>query len=794
MSAERRALVRLVPLVLAALGAEGCTKSCAGVDAPPGGGLGSPPPPAAVRAAPPPAGSVVFSAGGDAVEPAITALGEDFFVGWVDGGRVAMSTERAAKEGRAAYRPDGAEASWGIALASLPAAAAGVWLDERPARGIRLQIFNVDGAPRGPIVTLSSAAGAGPPAVIGVDRGFIALWVEPPRVRAVKIGEDGKILAESSWPGGNLRPWSRFSGPKPPNAPADRAAPFGVGSSVSLVKRADGVHAFWWGGHWHSDDLGGNAHYERIVRFPDDGSEPQPLVGALPVWASLEAIGDTASVQAFHNPNGGPWELSIRAAGSKEAAPPFTSEPAGPLEPVIERVGNGHVIAWPSPTFGGVAVASVDESGSVKDPISVLSSGAGFGDAGAAIAAGKGGTRIAWVDSNDAGGTVIRTTSPEKASAASAAKRSMKDVEVTPWNLKERRSSIEDYDVALAPSGEVKLLTLATRWGTDSDTAEVLVYGLDQNGLLGKTPAVFAPYGPRCDAGAAIRFAGDVLVAYSCCNDRSICSKADVRVAASRAGAATAVTPAEPMYQMPVLAAKGEDVALVMMRGEYSSRRIVVRFAAGKATEVAARLVGARDIEVPAWDGDSVGAPAAAFVEGGLLVAFHDKRPSATSRETTDTRVFLVERSGTMKEGVVLTEPGYGVWGEHRMVSVPGGAAILGKELENGQPQAILWHISADGASVQKKTRLARRATMQAPYVAISEDGATIGAAFYDARTDGDWVGFVRASDGAKLGPILRVDRPEKRASRDDPKIIAEKGAWRVFWKEPDGVFSVAMP
>ena len=91
----------------------------------------------------------------------------------------------------------------------------------------------------------------------------------------VKLGpgsetELGTTLATADWPGGNIRPWREIEGREPP--PTERAQPYAF--RPTLVARSDGLHAYWWGAYWESDDQGSEALYERTLAWPDAGGEP----------------------------------------------------------------------------------------------------------------------------------------------------------------------------------------------------------------------------------------------------------------------------------------------------------------------------------------------------------------------------------------------------------------------------------------------------------------------------------------------------------------------------------------
>ena len=118
------------------------------------------------------------------------------------------------------------------------------------------------------------------------------------------------------------------------------------------------------------------------------------------MWAWLEAFaagpGGVLAVQSYHDPNGGPWELSARRLDGEQSGAPFTSEPAGPLAPVLAAVAGGFLAAWASPTFG-VEFVTIAADGTAGSP-TALPSAAPPGEAEVALAAAGGRVAAVYVD------------------------------------------------------------------------------------------------------------------------------------------------------------------------------------------------------------------------------------------------------------------------------------------------------------------------------------------------------------------------------------------------------------
>ena len=482
----------------------------------------------------------------------------------------------------------------------------------------------------------------------------------------------------------------------------------------------------------------------------------------------------TATVQATHDPNGGPWELALRPADRADALPAFTSEPAGPLEPVIAATTHGVVVAWPSTTYGGIALVESDLTGATA-PVRALPSGVSPYEAGVAIAGGKD-VRLAYVACG-AGGTVVRTASASDARPAVTVTRAITEAEVLPQSSG-HRGFLRRYDAA--PGG------LIVGFEDVSGADHSRIYGLDADGTLGRAQGELSAFGPRCDWHTA---APGGIFAWSCCDDRSICRRSDVRVATltGEVLAETVITPSDPLHAQPALAVSGDRIALAMVRGEYSSRRVVVYLASRSGAPGRAFAAG-RPIELPAWDGDRVAAPAAAFAGDALLVVYQDSHRPQRPRDRTELHVVRVGPDGDVSDiDEQIDEPGWGNFGPRRMASVPGGAALLHADIALGEPRASLAVFSPDGALVARRV-VARGASVQAPFLAANGD--ELAAVWFDPRNDGDWVAFL-SKDGTPTRAPLRVDRPELRASRDAPAIVPlGPGRWRVFWSEPPSLLS----
>ncbi|MBI5489889.1 MAG: hypothetical protein HY905_21315 [Deltaproteobacteria bacterium] len=731
----------------------------------------------------------ILAGDNDALHPAIVAAAGDWLVAWEDNDgttrRLLTSTVKAAARGDAPKILATGPAAQGVRLAARTESILAVWLEEGASPAVVARRLDAKAEPAGAVVAPRLDANAEParavqklsgtgsplglPEVAAWEGGFVAVWAEGGDLHSAKLGADGTVAATTFWPGGNTRPWREIEGV--PRPAAERAQPYPV--RPTLVAESDGLHAFWWGAFWESDDQGGEALYERLLAWPDAGGEPA-TAPQVPVWAALDAVaagadGKPLAIQSFHDPNGGPWQLAVRRLDVPEAEAPFTSEPAGPLRPALVWADDRFVAAWPSSSYG-VALVTVLPDGA-NSPLSVLPCTAPPGEAEVALAADGTTVRVAYIDRSGAR-SVVRTAGTASATGTPATPSGSPSF----TELALATDMPQDVVAARLASGETALV-----WKDYAVVDSHVSTGwLDATGTAAGETVDLTPGEPRCDFPSVAALPGAALAAWSCCAESSICGPADVRTAVLRPGAAPivrSVTPKEG-YWATALAADGERIALVMARGEYSRRRTVVRIVRAAADAAPAALAAAADVVLPATDPDQVGSIAAAWGPTALAVAFHDRE--AGTKELV--RLFLVAEDGTLTTGTTLVDAQYGIWGDQRLAAVADGFAILGVgEAASAGDVTITW-LSPDLSSVLRRTVVGRGAHPRSP--ALSFAGSVLAATWYDAATDGNFAALA-AADGARLLGPVRLDDPAQRASFGSPiPVPAANGAWRLIWSD----------
>ncbi|MBI5499951.1 MAG: hypothetical protein HY907_06890 [Deltaproteobacteria bacterium] len=716
----------------------------------------------------------ILAGDNDALHPAIVAAGDDWLVAWEDNDgttrRLLTSTVGAGAHGDAPTVLAPGPAAEGVRLAAHDSSVLAVWREDGTSSAVLTRRLGQDGHPAGEPLELSGThSPLGLPEVTPWEGGFVVVWAEGGELHAAKLGADGTVSATTSWPGGNIRPWREIEGVARPAA--ERAQPYPA--RPTLVAAADGLHVFWWGAFWESDDMGGEALYERLLAWPDAGGEPA-TAPQVPVWAALDAVsaggdGKPLAIQSFHDPNGGPWQLAVRRLDAPEAEAPFTSEPAGPLHPAIVWADDRFVAAWPSSTYG-IALVTVLPDGATS-PVSVLPSAAPPGEAEVTLAADGTTVRVAYIDRSGAR-AVVRTAATSSATGTPAHTPASPSFVSLPFAT----DIPETVAAARLASGEIALL-----WKDYAVVDSHVSTGwLDATGAAAGDPVDLTPGEPRCDFPSVAALGDAALAAWSCCAESSICGPADVRTAVLRPGAAPVVRSITPKegYWATALAADGERVALVMARGEYSRRRAVVRIVRSTADAAPAALAAATDIVLPATDPDQVGSIAAAWGPSGLAVAFHDRE--AGTRELV--RLFLVSDDGTVAPGTTLLDAQYGIWGAQRLTATTDGFAILGVgEAASGGDVTITW-LGADLSTVVRRTVVGRGAVPRLP--ALSFAGGVVAATWYDGATDGNFAALAGAGGARLLGPV-RLDDPAQRASFGSPvPVPTADNAWRIIWSD----------
>jgi hypothetical protein len=333
----------------------------------------------------------------------------------------------------------------------------------------------------------------------------------------------------------------------------------------------------------------------------------------------------------------------------------------------------------------------------------------------------------------------------------------------------------------------------ALLWVDSSSTnSHALGWVLDAAGNPLGEAVDLSPGSPRTEfvtLAAAPR--GGAFGAFTRCADYSICGKSVVQLAtfaADGAVRAATVTADDGRYWGPALAvlpAGGADapprLALAMGRGEYSARRVVVRFAdLPDAGDPGPTLRTAEDVALPANRGDDVGAVAAAAGPAGLVVAFVDDGPG----DSTILRTFLARPDAAPVEGVTLEEADPPAWGAHRLVGYPGGVALVGSRPAGHETDTVLLLLEPDASAVRRTIVVGRGLSARNPALAFAD--GRFGLAWYDGATDGIWAALVDDSGRKALG-ASRLDDPAARASFGYAVVVppAADRPWNVWYTDP---------
>jgi hypothetical protein len=396
--------------------------------------------------------------------------------------------------------------------------------------------------------------------------------------------------------------------------------------------------------------------------------------------------------------------------------------------------------------------------------------------------------RAAYVDVRG-GRSVVRAADPTTAEPARAVEPAVRGTELTAL---ERHRAGDLVSLGLGSGG-----TLLAWEGDDGASTRLYALRLDATGSPAGEVIDLTPGEPRCEAPSVGALGDTALVAYHCTADRSGYGRSEARLASFGADGGrpkvVRVAGGEPIATYPALAVSADRVGLVVLRGEYDSRRAEVRVASvGDAGDPGAALRAAREVVLPANDGDAVGGPAAAWSSAGLVVAFLDRAGPGTARAT---RFFLVPPEGEPTAGVALDELGYGTWGPHRLASLPDGVAFVGTRGSAGSTDTVVWILAPDAASIVRRIVVGRGLVPVAPF-ALSA-GGSLGVAWFDRRTDGNYVAFLGA-DGVRRGGPVRLDDPAIRAAVGSPSLVSAGGPdrWRAWWTDTPAVYTaeIAMP
>ena len=714
--------------------------------------------------------SIVFGSS-DAFDPDLAGTREHLVVGWTedDGYQIGVrvSTPEASGLGLAGHQLGEGN---GIRLAAQPDGALAVWRSFGEVPQVLMVTLDATGTPVSEPQTLSEAAViAGFPTAVSFGTGYLVAWTQASDVRVVELDATGGVLRETRFFGGNQRP----TGPENPTShESDRAWPTLYRPVINAS--TDTIEVFWLGMFWESDDVGGDSWYRHEVSWSDPEGEPEPL-GNLPVWASIadlaELAGATTAIQTYHNPNGGPWELSLRFLDAAAALRPFTSETTGPLRPKTLATTTGLTVAWASPMYGGIAVIELDAEGN-PSPILVRPSLAGSGEIGVALGQFASDVWLAWVDRQD-GHSVIRIAT---ASGGDPATPVPLPVPFLPVFAAERAHVDKLAVERLSETGPTLLA-----WLGSSDQVHAL--WVDDTGQ-GDGPILdLTPDDPRCSQPSLASYDGSVLAAYHCCTNRSICSESTVRISILSPGAElrTFDLPSEEhQYRYPLLAVDGNHVGLAMTRGDYSQQRGVFREVTIESLDdLVGSLTAEPDIEIPTPSGDHVYAIDALWMGQRALIAVLDQGGSRQNAELQ-----LVEIVDSVVETrLALTDGSSGMWDEHRMAMTPSGIALVGPGNGERAGSTVLSWLSDDLGEVVGQTVIGRGLAPQHGSLSIDEDGLAV--TWYNAGTDGNFVAFVDFAGVVVMGPI-RFDDPAVRASRGDPHIVPlGDGQWRAFYRDP---------
>ncbi|MBI5491082.1 MAG: hypothetical protein HY905_27370 [Deltaproteobacteria bacterium] len=311
----------------------------------------------------------VLRGAGEALEPVLVALGDDWLVAWTDdapGGLRVLATGESASRGGAEPVLLSVESASRVRLAARPDGALAVWL----AGGkVQARPLAADARPAGETLTLSRGEAAGPPEVVAAGQGYVVAFLEEGELVGVRVSAAGVAGEVGRWPAGGIRPpdhRSRPGGPPTGSSPAAEPSP-PERAAVRLVRpilaaRGEEVQANWHGTVWVSDDNQSPGLYSVELRWPPGDAEPtatavDPVVLAK-VWteAGRFALEDGARTDSRAR------DLVVRGPDgfARVLLPPPA---AGPVRGDLAAAGPELFAAWTSPTIPAVVVARIGATG-----------------------------------------------------------------------------------------------------------------------------------------------------------------------------------------------------------------------------------------------------------------------------------------------------------------------------------------------------------------------------------------------------------------------------------------------
>ena len=351
--------------------------------------------------APPAPAEGLLAGQADALHPSIVAAGGDWLVAWEDNDgssrRLLVSTVAAGAQGEAPIALAAGPAARGARLAARDANVLAVCWTRAP-HPPSLRERSLPTAPRrrtGEGLGRRHAArlpdarhrAGGRLAVPGRGR------TSAPRSRRRRRScRDGRLAGRRS-------AVVEIEGREPP--PTERAQPTPSADAGRPERRSARALV----APWESEQImGRDAHQRtRVARRRRRACmTPNMPVSGLARGLRRRRRRQPVAVQAFHNPNGGPWELSIRPLGRGEAEAPF------PASRNRTRLSSGPPTASSSLGPPRRSASPWSDHLTARCPTSVLPCAAPPGEAEVALAADGTTVRVAWID-RDGARSVVRT-------------------------------------------------------------------------------------------------------------------------------------------------------------------------------------------------------------------------------------------------------------------------------------------------------------------------------------------------------------------------------------------------
>ena len=613
---------------------------------------------------------------------------------------------------------------------------------------------------------------------------MVVTWVEEGNLKAAHISGTGEGVKLTGWFGGRKRPFGPINR-RPPGLEEedrDRSKAYFVRPQIRVF--GDRVDVDWFGEHWHSDDQGGEAWFTHRIAWEGKAEAEPEAFDNLRVWGGLSSTasatdGAALAIETYHDPNGGPWLLSLMNLTDNQRARAFTSEPAGPLTGDLLSVGDGFVAAWYTPTLHGVGIARLDTQG-LNRGTRLFIADVAPGEAGFALAAAEETVRAAFV-------TRIEGTCAVRLAALTDA---------VPTGDAPVRRSEPGTEVGDTLNGceQPVLIPLADgtsvmfqKYSANYDGEQVRALWFDADGKRSGLAIELSDVKPRIMEMSGAAWGSKALAAFCLCEERSMCDGARIHLAELEQGSAPKVTPITPEKQLhadSALAVGNGSIAMVHRQGTFSGPLQVRIAALAEDSDPATTLQAGTDIDIPLWTSDYMGFPALAFTEAGLIVVVKDKKWETGMLHD---RVFLLKPNAkVLEEGMVFPGIQYGSWGTQRLTAVGDILALAGVRKSGGVEDAVLRLLSANGKSVEATVTLGRGMSPYSPVVSGRTDG--IAVAWYDRRMDGDFLAIVGLDGRRRFGPE-RLDSAALRASFGYPLLAPAKGpgAWHAFWPDAMG-------